>query len=121
MKSLITTESTKCFLLATGWVATDRPEYPGDPLWTYKVLGRPETAFGISAGVPMLSEIARAMLITQPELCARLGVLAAIEQLLGPDNSRRLETWPTETIDLLRLIGINPQAWEETRRACRSC
>lgn len=79
MSAFITPTLIRRYLKATGWTSEARPA-PLDPRWFF---GNHPSVFGISDGLPPLSEIARIEGDTLPELCARLGMLSIADGLLA--------------------------------------
>lgn len=75
MSTFITPTLVQRYLKAMGWISESRAA-PLDPWWFF---GNHPPVFGISGGLPMLTEITRIEGDTLPELCARLGILAAAE------------------------------------------
>lgn len=79
MSAFITPTLLRRYLTAQGWTCDPLPA-PHDDRWFF---GNHPSVFGISDGLPPLSEIARLEGDTLPELCARLGMLSVADGLLA--------------------------------------
>ncbi len=133
MSTFITPTLVRRYLKATGWTSEERPA-PLDPRWFF---GNHPPAFGISGGLPMLSEVARRLDgDTLPELCAHLGMLSVADALLARaaklESSTKVDaSWEAmkkrradlrhaeilrdEAERIIEQADVNPKAWEAAR------
>ena len=114
MTPTITPELVRRYLLATGWTVADdewcgRNWFPPDERRSV-----PDTWIEVDPlNADMLGRIAGGQGMSFG-LVARLGMLAAADMLLN-GFVRPWTSWPSEALDMICRVDVDPAAWEKAR------